>query len=69
MMTAKPIDVKKLREGLRLSQPEFASRYGFNLHTLRKWEQGQRHPIGGSLTLLRMISKSPDIVREAVGAA
>ncbi len=60
------IDVKKLREGLQMSQPEFALRFGFNLGTLRQWEQGRRYPDGAARVLLTVISHSPEAVREAL---
>lgn len=62
------IDVKKLREGLRMSQPEFALKFGFNLGTLRQWEQGRRYPDGAARVLLTVISHSPEIVYEALEA-
>ena len=63
------IDVKKLREGLGMSQPEFALRFGFNLGTLRQWEQGRRYPDGPARVLLTVISHSPEAVKEALEAA
>jgi putative transcriptional regulator len=60
------IDVKKLREGLSMSQPEFALRFGFNLGTLRQWEQGRRYPDGAARVLLTVISHSPEAVKEAL---
>src|SRR5262245_13283517 len=62
------IDVKKLREGLRMSQPEFALRFGFNLGTLRQWEQGRRYPDGAARVLLTVISHSPEVVNQALEA-
>jgi putative transcriptional regulator len=62
------IDVKKLREGLRMSQPEFALLFGFNLGTLRQWEQGRRYPDGAARVLLTVISHSPDTVKQALEA-
>jgi putative transcriptional regulator len=60
------IDVKKLREGLDMSQPEFALRFGFNLGTLRQWEQGRRYPDGAARVLLTVITHRPEAVREAL---
>ncbi len=60
------IDVKKLREGLGMSQPEFALLFGFSLGTLRQWEQGRRYPDGAARVLLTVISHSPKVVREAL---
>lgn len=62
------IDVKKLREGLGMSQPEFALLFGFSLGTLRQWEQGRRYPDGAARVLLTVISHSPKVVREALEA-
>ena len=62
------IDVKKLREGLEMSQPEFALRYGFNLGTLRQWEQGRRCPDGPARVLLTVILHKPKAVEEALEA-
>jgi putative transcriptional regulator len=63
------IDVKKLREDLCMTQLEFALRFGFNLGTLRQWEQGRRYPDGPARVLLTVISHSPDAVKEALEAA
>ena len=60
------IDVKKLRERLRMSQAEFALRFGFSLGTLRQWEQGRRYPDGAARVLLTVISHSPQAVKQAL---
>jgi putative transcriptional regulator len=60
------IDVKKLREGLGMSQPEFALRFGFSLGTLRQWEQGRRYPDGAARVLLTVIKRSPNAVKKAL---
>src|ERR1700730_5660486 len=62
------INVKNLREGLGMSQPEFALRFGFSLGTLRQWEQGRRYPDGSARVLLTVISHAPDTVNEALEA-
>jgi len=62
------VDVKKLRERLKMSQPKFATCFGFNLGTLRKWEQGRSHPDDAARALLAVISHSPETVKEAIGA-
>lgn len=63
------VDVKKLRRGLNLSQPAFASRFGFNLATLRQWEQGRRYPDEAARALLMVISHSPEVVQKAISGA
>ena len=60
------IDVKKLREGLNMSQPEFALKFGFSLGTLRQWEQGRRSPDGPARVLLTVISHNADVVKKAL---
>lgn len=63
------VDAKAIRKGLGLSQAEFAARFGFSLHTLRKWEQGERQPEGPARVLLMVIAKIPDAVADALRAA
>ena len=60
------LDVRVLRETLRLSQPKFAARFGLNLSTLRQWELGRRTPDGAARVLLAVISRSPDAVDSAL---
>jgi len=62
------INVRSLRERLGMSQPEFALRFGFNIATLRQWEQGRRCPDGPARVLLTVISHSPQAVNEALEA-
>ena len=63
------IDVKKLREELKMSQPEFALKFGFSLGTLRQWEQGRRYPDGAARVLLTVIERSPGAVKKALEQA
>jgi putative transcriptional regulator len=60
------IDVQAVRRKLRLSQREFALRFGFSLATVRNWEQGHRTPDGPARVLLTIIDKQPDAVRKAL---
>ncbi len=53
------IDVRAVREGLHLSQEEFAARYGLTLSALRNWEQGRRKPEASARVLLKLIEKDP----------
>lgn len=62
------INVRAIRERLKLSQQEFAFRYGFSLGTLRHWEQGQRRPEGPARTLLKVIDRNPRAVERALAA-
>lgn len=62
------VDVKAVRKKLELSQLEFACRFGFNLGTLRNWEQGRRRPDGPARVLLMVIAYDPDAVMHALMA-
>jgi putative transcriptional regulator len=60
------IDVQAVRRKLKMSQKEFAVRFGFTLATVRNWEQGHRRPEGPARVLLKIIDKSPDVVERAL---
>jgi putative transcriptional regulator len=60
------INVQAVRRKLRLSQREFALRFGFSLATVRNWEQGHRTPDGPARVLLTIIDKQPDAVQKAL---
>ena len=61
-----PADIKAVRTKLRTSQSEFALMIGVSVATLRNWEQGRRVPDGPALALLRVASKSPEAVIDAL---
>jgi putative transcriptional regulator len=60
------VDVRAVREKLRLSQSEFAARFGFTASAVRQWEQGRRHPHGPARVLLTIIDREPRAVRRAL---
>jgi putative transcriptional regulator len=60
------LDVRALRERLRLTQRQFALIFGFPVATLRHWERGNRRPTGTALVLLHVIRENPRAVRSAV---
>lgn len=62
----KPVDVKKLRLKLGMTQERFAATFGFGLGTLRHWERGDRQPRGPALTLLNVVKKEPQAVLDAL---
>lgn len=68
-MAGKTVDVRKVRTDLGMTQTEFSSKFGFELSTLRHWEQQQRSPTGPARTLLMVISKRPEAVIEALQTA
>ena len=49
-------DIKRLRESLKFSQPVFALHLHTSVSTVRKWEQGETHPVGPALKLLNVIA-------------
>ncbi len=63
-----PVEVKKIRSKLGMSQNEFASAFGISVSTLRHWERGDRAPHGPALVLLNVVSKEPKAVLKALGA-
>ena len=63
------IDVRAIRTKLRMTQEEFAGRFGFSVNTLRHWEQGKRQPEGPTRAYLLVIDRAPKAVRKALEAA
>ena len=63
------LDVRAIREGLGLSRPAFAERFGLAVAAVRDWEQGLRRPDPAARVLLLVIARSPEVVAEAVAAA
>jgi putative transcriptional regulator len=62
----KPPEIKMVRENLNISQNEFALMIGVSVRTLQNWEQGRRQPEGPAKALLRIASKNPSTVLEAL---
>ncbi len=62
----KPPEIKMVRENLNVSQSEFALMIGVSVRTLQNWEQGRRQPEGPAKALLRIASKNPSAVLEAL---
>jgi putative transcriptional regulator len=60
------VDVRRIREKLRMSQPEFAGAFGFKLATLRHWEQKKRTPEGSARAYLLVIDREPEMVRRTL---
>jgi putative transcriptional regulator len=59
-------DVRAIRRKLRLSQAQFAKRFGFSVRTIQEWEQGRALPDRPARILLRVIARSPKTVARAV---
>ena len=62
-------DVKALRDGLGLSQSDFAALFGFHVRSLQDWEQGRRRPEIPIRAYLAVIQRDPEAVVRALGAA
>ena len=62
----KPADIKTARKKVGLSRDDFARMFGLNAATLRKWENGDRHPTGAARTLLAIISREPEAALRAL---
>ena len=63
------IDVRAIRQKLRMTQEEFAGTFGFSVNTLRHWEQGKRQPEGPTRAYLLVIARAPKAVQKALKAA
>jgi len=60
------VDVVRIRRKLKLSQSEFAARFGIAPGTLRDWEQKRKRPEGPARVLLMVIEREPDAVQRAI---
>ncbi len=63
------VDVRALRDRLRLTREQFALRYGLEVETLRNWETGKREPDTTARSYLRVIANAPELVANAWEAA
>ncbi len=61
-----PVDVRKVRQRLGMSQGQFAAQFGISPATLRNWEHGRRQPEGPARVLLNIIEREPDAVQRAL---
>lgn len=61
---AEPNQVIATRVQCGLSQTQFAQALGISHRTLQQWEQGRRHPSGAAETLLLIIYRHPDVLKE-----
>ncbi len=61
-----PNEVTLARHGTGMSQAEFAAALSISKRTLQEWEQGRRSPSGAAQALIKIASKHPKVVREAL---
>ena len=62
-------DVRAVRRKLRLSQSQFAAKFGFQPATLKNWEQGRTQPDGPARVLLAVIARHPEAVEDTLRRA
>jgi putative transcriptional regulator len=61
------VDIRKLRESVKVSQSTFARMIGVSPATVQNWEQGRRTPRGPAMALLRVFEENPKLVVGALG--
>jgi putative transcriptional regulator len=66
VMIPREIDVREIRDSLKMSRTKFSNEFGFNLRTVEKWEQGERHPDNTARAYLSVIKHSPNAVQAAL---
>jgi putative transcriptional regulator len=64
----RPVDIKRIRNRLNVSQAQFSLMIGVSKSTLQNWEQGRRQPEGPAKALLRIVDKRPQAVLDALQA-
>jgi putative transcriptional regulator len=63
------VDVRKIRRRMKLTQDEFATKFGLPVATVREWEQNRRRPEGAARVLLTVIEREPEAVSRALAVA
>ena len=63
------VDVLAIRQRLKLSQAEFARRFGFSPRAVQDWEQGRRKPETAARAYLIVIAREPKAVDRALRGA
>lgn len=61
-----PLDIKRIREGYKLTQSQFAAMLGISVRTLRNWEQGRRVPEGPARVLLQVAARHPEAILDTI---
>jgi putative transcriptional regulator len=62
-----PEEIRRIREGVSVSQASFARMLGISLRTLQDWEQGRRRPNQAAQSLLAVAARRPDVMHEVFG--
>lgn len=61
-------DIVATRIKCGLSQSQFAAALQISPRTLQQWEQGRRQPSGAADTLLKIVARHPEVLREVMAA-
>jgi putative transcriptional regulator len=56
------IDVRAIRQKMKLSQDDFAAQFCFSVNQIKDWEQGRSRPLGGVRAYLMIIDREPEAV-------
>ena len=56
--------VRSIRERIGVSQSEFAELMRVPTDTIQNWEQARRTPRGAALTLLLLVDRDPNIIKD-----
>ena len=64
-----PNEIVQTRLKCGLSQAQFAAALQISPRTLQQWEQGRRQPSGAAETLLKIVARHPDVLRDVLAAA
>lgn len=66
--TVEANDIVEARLNCGLSQRQFAAALRISPRTLQQWEQGRRRPSGAAETLLKIVARHPEVLRELMAA-
>ena len=66
MKALKAAEIKKVRDGLGMSQAQFAKTFHLSLRSLQEWEQGAMTPSGPAAVLLWLVSRIPQQIIKAL---
>jgi putative transcriptional regulator len=64
IIPAERAQVAVARAATGLSQAAFAKLLGISVRTLQEWEQGRKLPSGAAATLLKVVSRHPEVLQE-----
>ncbi len=60
------VNVKRIRQGLKMTQSRFSAAFGFSLDAVKHWEGGRRVPESSACAFLTVIARNPGAVIEAL---